>query len=90
MIENKIEYVICVLIGIIGFITLWFLAIASQKEVFVDIPDKNQINSFCASHNYEYGWLDSNKCQKNQVMCYKKVGKYALYDCVDWKTVKQK
>jgi hypothetical protein len=54
----------------------------------VNIPSATQINNFCKSEGFNYGWLSSSSCKENQVQCAKKSAKKIMgwiqYKCIDW------
>lgn len=73
-------------IGFIGgtFFGLGLLSNSSEKLKCVNIPSKDQINSYCKLSGYEYGWLSSESCGANEIMCYKGFLNMKQFDCIKW------
>jgi hypothetical protein len=53
----------------------------------VNIPSNEQINAYCVSKGYEFGWLSSSDCKVNEVQCFRQVGTLKDVPCVKWMTV---
>ena len=60
------------------FYPLWF-------PHSVNIPNGHQVDIFCKSKNFDYGWLSSSNCGENQVQCSRKIFDMVQYKCIDWK-----
>jgi len=56
----------------------------------VNIPNQNQVNNFCKSKNFDYGWLSSSSCRENQVQCSRKIFDTFQYKCFDWNIISNK
>lgn len=53
----------------------------------VNIPTETQINNFCRSKGFDWGWLSSTSCKENEVMCHAKIFDLDKYECVKWGVV---
>ena len=55
------------------------------SNVSYGIPDGESVSLFCKEKGYRFGWLNSNSCGANQVMC-NKVGfdNGQIYDCLNY------
>ncbi len=50
----------------------------------VNIPQAHEVDDFCESKDYEYGWLDS-RCGLNEVTCFRYVGgNLQEFTCIKW------
>lgn len=85
-----------VLVGIallIGICIFFYGSPLIQREEVIpvcSIPSSSEVSSFCESEGYENGYLSSNICGRNQVVCYMSVGEYVKTSCVPWTVLEEK
>ena len=95
--KNKCAFTVifaAVILAIMICVIAYFVLLFFKSEVVplpthdipecINIPDSKQVNNFCKEQGFEYGWMDSVSCGKNQVNCYRKVGQYSELKCIDW------
>ena len=82
----RILFFCMVIVVIVCFYFIYIMGkyILLNSDINVDIPNREQINRYCKQLGYEYGWLDSNNCIQNEVICYRGVGFLKEYKCVEW------
>lgn len=81
-------------VAVLTFIGVLLCAfLSNQKEEVIpacSIPSSSEVSSFCKSEGYENGYLSSNICGRNQVVCYMSVGEYVKTSCVPWTVLEEK
>ena len=67
-----------ILISAIFFITVGafigrYITLQEDCSFHNEIPSQKQIDHICKFKGYEYGWLDSHRCNTREVMCFKEL-----------------
>ena len=86
---NKGSIVFFIIINFLMFVCFSILVFKDNNcistNLSVDIPDRLMVNDFCKDSGYDFGWLDSSGCGKNEVRCYRDMGLGVSKNvCVKW------
>jgi len=85
---------VVLLLIITAVLSFWIGYLASRGlcdckvTIETNIPSRDMIVNFCKSKGFDFGWLSSESCGENQVMCHQYIylGERKLdnNECVKW------